>query len=133
MTRTCRTPNGRYLAKLFAAQRGRTALPPTPSLIVRCAVTGQVAGYNLLLQTLVVLACGMDVETGEPVEGGAGWPFAQVNVSKNSNSFVFFGPTHSWFWISYCGFERTRSTRCHGRGSPLPYSRLEYQQEGALI
>ncbi|CAM9505930.1 unnamed protein product [Laminaria digitata] len=37
----------------------------------------EVAGYNLLLQTLVVLSCGMDVETGEPVEGGSGWPFAQ--------------------------------------------------------
>ena len=40
----------------------------------------QVAGYNLLLQTLVVLSCGMDVETGEPVQGGSGWPFAQVNT-----------------------------------------------------
>lgn len=38
----------------------------------------KVAGYNLLLRTLVVLSCGMDVDTGEPVEGGAGWPFAQV-------------------------------------------------------
>lgn len=38
----------------------------------------EVAGYNLLLRTLVVLSCGMDVDTGEVVEGGAGWPFAQV-------------------------------------------------------
>lgn len=38
----------------------------------------EVAGYNLLLQTLVVLSRGMDVDSGEPVEGGAGWPFAQV-------------------------------------------------------
>lgn len=38
----------------------------------------EVAGYNLLLRTLVVLSCGMDVDTGEVVEGGAGWAFAQV-------------------------------------------------------
>lgn len=38
----------------------------------------EVAGYNLLLQTLVVLSRGMDVDSGEPVEGGDGWPFAQV-------------------------------------------------------
>lgn len=40
----------------------------------------EVAGYNLLLQTLVVLSRGMDVDSGEPVEGGAGWPFAQVSL-----------------------------------------------------
>lgn len=40
----------------------------------------EVAGYNLLLQTLVVLSRGMDVDSGEPVEGGAGWPFAQVRA-----------------------------------------------------
>ena len=40
----------------------------------------EVAGYNLLLQTLVVLSRGLDVDSGEPVEGGAGWPFAQVRV-----------------------------------------------------
>lgn len=39
----------------------------------------EVAGYNLLLQTLVVLSRGMDVDSGEPVEGGVGWPFAQVS------------------------------------------------------
>lgn len=45
-------------------------------------MANQVAGYNLLLRTLVVLSCGMDVDTGEPVEGGAGWPFAQVNKTQ---------------------------------------------------
>eukprot|EP00752_Nemacystus_decipiens_P007866 g7027.t2 len=40
----------------------------------------EVAGYNLLLQTLVVLSRGLDVDSGEPVEGGAGWPFAQERL-----------------------------------------------------
>lgn len=57
----------------------RDALEPhEPHADFIFCVPFQVAGYNLLLRTLVVLSCGMDVDTGKPVEGGAGWPFAQV-------------------------------------------------------
>ena len=36
-----------------------------------------------------MLSCGMDVDTGEPVEGGAGWPFAQVLTKKTINFLTY--------------------------------------------
>ncbi|CAM9889984.1 unnamed protein product [Discosporangium mesarthrocarpum] len=42
----------------------------------------EVMGYNPLLRTLVMLSCGVDVDTGEPMEGGAGWPFAQERLTR---------------------------------------------------
>lgn len=73
----------------------------------------EVAGYNLLLQTLVVLSRGMDVDSGEPVEGGAGWPFAQVSYI-NWLPFPALLSRRLWGWLLYvaclgviCSFVRS--------------------------
>lgn len=63
----------------------------------------EVAGYNLLLQTLVVLSRGMDVESGEPVEGGAGWPFAQVVFAARYPSKLL-QPTRMVMWLQRASF-----------------------------
>ncbi|CAM9361842.1 unnamed protein product [Ectocarpus sp. 13 AM-2016] len=58
---------------------GRVGFMARGQPVALCPMLEQeVAGYNLLLQTLVVLSRGLDVDSGEPVEGGAGWPFAQA-------------------------------------------------------